>query len=106
MQPVGTAVQDSNLFMKINTEKDETLKWLMVEMQPKTNTEMCLTSEILSQLLTSIKTRMIMSCQGEEVPTVEDNVLAKTSVRPSNGTLQRISTEVLEEIEHGSYILA
>ena len=89
---------DSNLFMKINATKDSTLRSMSSSMQSKTNSDLCLTTDILSELLTNIRYQLVAAYQGEEIPTVDDSLLGKTAAKPSKKTLIRICSEVMEEV--------
>ena len=84
--------------MKINSTKDSTLRSISSSMQSKTNSELCLTTDILSELLTNIRSQLVAACQGEEIPAMDDDVLGKVAARPGKKTLQRICREVMEEV--------
>ena len=89
---------DSNLFMRINSTKDSTLRSISSSMQSGTSSELCLTTDILSELLTNIRSKLVSACEGEEIPTMDDEVLRKVTAKPSKKTLLRICREVLEGV--------
>ena len=97
-EPTGSSVADSKLFMKINSKKDSTLRSISSSMQSGTTPELCLTTDILSELLTNIRSQLEAACQGEEIPTMDNDVLHKAAAMPSKKTLHRICREVLEEL--------
>ena len=97
-EPTGSSLTDSKLFMKINSTKDSTLRSISSAMQSETNSELCLTTDILSELLTNIRYQLVAAYQGEEIPTVDDSLLGKTAAKPSKKTLIRICSEVMEEV--------
>jgi hypothetical protein len=97
-EATGSSVADSKLFMKINSTKDATLRSISSEMQSGSNSELCLTTDILSELLNNIRSKLVAGYQGEEIPTVDESVLGKAAARPSKKTLTQICREVREEV--------
>ena len=98
LDSTGTDVKDSKLFMKINSTRESLLGSLLTNMQLKATSELCLTTDTLSDLLANIKSQLLSAKEGEEVPSLEEAAFSKAAAKPSKKTLQKICTEVLQEI--------
>ena len=99
LEPTGSVVEESKLFLKINQTKADILGSLLTGMQSQDNSKLFLNTQVLSDLLLKIKARLLSAQQGQEVKTMDEAVLAKTVTKPSKKSLQKICSEVMQEMK-------
>ena len=98
LDPTGSAVEDSNLFLRMNKTKDDILGSLLTGMKSQDEPNLFLTTDILSDLLAKIKSKILSAKQGEEVAPVDEEILTKSVTKPSRKTLKKICMDVFQEI--------
>ena len=98
LEPTGSGIEDSNLFLKMNKTKENILGSLLTESKSQDEPNLFLTTEVLSDLLSKIKCKLATSKQGEEVAAVDEDILTKALTQPSMKTVQKICMEVLQDI--------
>ena len=98
LEPTGSGIEDSNLFLKMNKTKENILGSLLTESKSQDGPNLFLTTEVLSDLLSKIKCKLATSKQCEEVAAVDEDILTKALTQPSMKTVQKICMEVLQDI--------